>query len=156
MAIGGSAKQQIVHLAFVLEGQCSQFPWQGKYDMEVLALQEFGPPLLQPLRPGERLTLGAMAIRARVVSVTFVAALVALLQMAAERRGAAAFDGAQYALLPHGQGLGMRPAKLVAMGAHNVGDFEFGPHEEDGPTIGDQRRGKGVDPMGWWWRRRCW
>src|ERR1035437_235093 len=97
-----------------------------------------------------------MAIGARVVCVALVATLVALLEMPAERRCATAFDGTQHTLLPYGQGLGMRPAKLVAMGAHNVGDFEFGPHEEDGPTIGDQRRGKGVDPMGWWWRRRCW
>jgi hypothetical protein len=72
-----------------------------------------------------------MAVRARVVSVTFVAALVALLEMPAERRCAAAFDGAQYTLLPHGQGLGMRPAKLVAMGTHNVGDFQRRSHEED-------------------------
>jgi hypothetical protein len=69
---------------------------------------------------------------ARVVCITFVAALVALLEMPAERRCAAAFDGTQYTPLRHGQGLGMRPAKLVAMGAHNVGDFECRPHEEDG------------------------
>ena len=59
-----------------------------------------------------------------------MAALVAALEMAAERCRAAAFDGTQHALLPHGQRLGMRPAKLVAMGAHNVGDFQCGPHEE--------------------------
>jgi hypothetical protein len=69
---------------------------------------------------------------ARVVCVTFVATLVALLEMPAERRCAAAFDGTQHALLPHGQGLGMRPAKLVAVGAHNVGDFQCRSHEEDG------------------------
>ena len=73
-----------------------------------------------------------MPVRARVVCVTLMAALVAPLEMAAERRGAAAFDGTQHALLPRGQRLGMRPAKLVAMGAHNVGDFQYGPHEEEG------------------------
>ena len=71
-----------------------------------------------------------MTVRARVVCVAFVATLVALLEMPAERRGAAAFDGTQHALLPHGQRLGVCPAKLVAMGAHNVGDFECRPHEE--------------------------
>jgi hypothetical protein len=50
--IGGSPKQQIVHLAFVLEGQRGQFVGQGKHDMEILALQEFGLPLLQPFGPG--------------------------------------------------------------------------------------------------------
>jgi hypothetical protein len=50
--VGGSPKQQIVHLAFVLEGQRGQFVGQGKHDMEILALQEFGLPLLQPFGPG--------------------------------------------------------------------------------------------------------
>ena len=68
---------------------------------------------------------------ARVVCIAFVAALVAPLEMPAECRRAAAFDGTQHALLPHVQGLGMRPAKLVAVGAHNVGDFQCRSHEED-------------------------
>ena len=41
--------------------------------------------------------------KARVVCVAFVAALVAPFEMTAERRGAAAFDGAQHTLLPRGQ-----------------------------------------------------
>src|SRR6266540_2161031 len=82
--------------------------------------------------PGPNSPLENTPHNARVVSVTFVAALVALLEMPAERRGAAEFDGTQYTLLPHGQSLGMRPAKLVAMGAHNVGDFQCRPHAEDG------------------------
>jgi hypothetical protein len=69
---------------------------------------------------------------ARVVCVPFVAALVAPLEMPAKRRCAAALDGTQHALLPHGQSLSMRPAILVAVGAHNVGDFQCRPHEVDG------------------------
>jgi hypothetical protein len=64
-----------------------------------------------------------MAIGARVVCVSFVATLVALLEMPAERCGTAAFNGTQHTLLSHRQRLGMSPPKLVAMGAHNVGDF---------------------------------
>ena len=58
-----------------------------------------------------------------------MAALVAALEMAAERRRAAAFDGMQHALLPDRQRCGMRSAKLVAVGAHNVGDFQCRPHK---------------------------
>lgn len=76
-----------------------------------------------------------MAVRAGVVCVTFVPAVVALLEMPAECGGAAAFDGAQRTLLPHGHRLGMPPAKLVAMGAHNIGDFQRGPHEKDGALL---------------------
>ena len=36
--IGGSPKQQIVDLAFVLEGQRGQFCRQRKHDMKILAL----------------------------------------------------------------------------------------------------------------------
>jgi hypothetical protein len=65
-----------------------------------------------------------------------VAALVAAFQVTAERGGAAAFDGAQHTLLPGGQRPGMRPAKLVAMGAHNVGDFQCRPHEDGAYSLG--------------------
>ena len=70
-----------------------------------------------------------MAVGARVICVPFVAALVAALEMPAESRRAAAFDGMQHALLPDGQRCGMRSAKVVAVGAHNVGDFQCRPHK---------------------------
>ena len=106
--------------------------WQGKHDMEILALQEFSLTLFQPLGPGQRLALGAMAVRARVVRVAFVAALITPFQMTAEGRCATQFDGAQYPLLPRGQRASMRLAKLVAVGAHNVGDFQGWPHRRRG------------------------
>jgi hypothetical protein len=62
--------------------------------MKILALQEFGLTLCQPLGSGQGLALGAMPVRAGVVCIPFVAALVTLLEMAAERRCAAQFDGA--------------------------------------------------------------
>ena len=52
-----------------------------------------------------------------------------VLEMAAQRRGAAQFDGAQHTLLPRGQRFGMRLAKLVAMRAHDVCDFQGRPHQ---------------------------
>ena len=73
-----------------------------------------------------------MAIPAGVVRIPFVGALVAPLQMPPKRRCAAALDGTQDTLLPHGQRLAMCLAKLIAMGAHNVRDFQGRPHEKDG------------------------
>ena len=52
--------------------------------------------------PGPNSPLENTPHNARVVGVTFVAALVTLFEMAAECRGTATFDGAQYTLLPHG------------------------------------------------------
>jgi hypothetical protein len=126
-----SAEQQTVHLAFILESQCGQLFWQSKHDMEVLARQKFGLTLLQPLGSGQGLALGAMPIGAGVVCVTFVPALVTLFEMAAERRCTALFDGAQHPLLSGGQRFGMCPAKLVTMGAHDIGDFQCRPHGPD-------------------------
>jgi hypothetical protein len=74
-----------------------------------------------------------MAIPAGVVRIPFVGALVAPLQMPPKRRCAAALDGTQDTLLPHGQRLAMCLAKLIAMGAHNVRDFQSRPHEKDAP-----------------------
>ena len=76
-----------------------------------------------------------MAVRARVLCIAFIAALVTPLEMPAEGCGSAAFDGTQHTLLPHGQRAGMCPAKLVAMGAHNVGDFQWGPHKPDAALL---------------------
>jgi hypothetical protein len=83
-----------------------------------------------------------------------VAALVTPFEMAAESGSPAQFDGAQHTLLPHGQRWGMRLAKLVAMRAHDVCDFECRPHQRRRPTAADQLQGKEADPMGWLWRRR--
>jgi len=57
-----------------------------------------------------------------------VAALVTSFQVTAERRGATQFDRAQHPLLLRGQRSRMRLAKLVAMGAHDIGDFQGRPH----------------------------
>jgi hypothetical protein len=69
-----------------------------------------------------------MAVRARLVCVALVAALITLLEVSAEGGGTAVFDGLQHTPLPHGQTAVMRSAKLVAMGAHDIGDFQCGPH----------------------------
>jgi hypothetical protein len=69
-----------------------------------------------------------MPIGARVVGIPFMAALVTSFQVTAERRGATQFDRAQNPLLPRGQRSSMRLAKLVAMGAHDIGDFQGRPH----------------------------
>jgi hypothetical protein len=79
-----------------------------------------------------------MAVCTRVVCVAFVAALIAALQMTTERGGATAFNGMQYTLLSRRQRLGMRLAKGIAMGAHNVGDFQGRSHKNARLLLGIQ------------------
>jgi hypothetical protein len=69
-----------------------------------------------------------MAIRARVVRISFVAALITTFQVTAEGRRATQFDRAQHSLLPSGQRGSMRLAKLVTVGAHDIGDLQSWPH----------------------------
>jgi hypothetical protein len=96
--------------------------------MKILARQEFGLAFFQPLRAGQRLALGTMPVSAGIICIPFVGALVASFQMTAEYRGATQFDRAQHPLLLRGQRSSMRLAKLVAMGAHDIGDFQGRPH----------------------------
>jgi hypothetical protein len=71
-----------------------------------------------------------MPIGARVVCIPFVAALVTSFQMTAQRRDATQFDRAQHPLLLRGQRSSMCSAKLVAVRAHDIGDFQDRPHGE--------------------------
>ncbi len=82
-----------------------------------------------------------------------MAALVTSFQMTAERRGATQFNRAQHSLLLCGQRSSMRLAKLVAVGAHDIGDFQDRPHGKgglgfwinDGQREQIQRAGGGAD-----------
>ena len=147
-SFGRSPEQQIVHLAFVLQGQGGQWCWQRKHDMKIVARQELGLAFFQPLRSGQRLAPGTMPIGARVVGIPFVAALVTSFQMTAQRRGATQFDRAQHSLLLSGQRSSMCSAKLVAVRAHDIGDFQGRPHVEtvwdSGSTMGRGSRSRGL------------
>ena len=98
--------------------------------MKIIDWQEFGLAFFQPLRSGQGLTFWTVAIRARVICIPFVAALVTSFQMTAERRGATQFDRAQHSLLLPGQRSSMCLAKLLAVRAHDIGDFQNRPHAE--------------------------
>ena len=60
--------------------------------MEVLGVQELGLTILEPLSPGERLAFWAVAIRAGVIRVALMAAVVTLLQVTAENSSPADLD----------------------------------------------------------------
>jgi hypothetical protein len=55
--------------------------------VKILSISEFGLTILEPFEPSERLAFWAMAIRARIISVALTAAVVTLLEMAAENGG---------------------------------------------------------------------
>ena len=120
----GAARNNRLYISrLILQAELDERLRQREYDMEIFRWKQFGAALFQPFRSGQGLALGAIAIGARIIGVALVAALVTLFQMAAERRRPAQFDIAQRPLLARGQRGRMRPAKLLAVGAHYIGDF---------------------------------
>src|SRR5215471_2538297 len=126
--LGCCSEKQTIDLPLVLQAQLGEGFWQCKDDMKIFAGQEFSLTLFQPLGSRQRLTLGAMAIRTGVVGISFMAALITSFQVTAESHCATQLDRAQHPLLPCGQRGSMRLAKLVAVGAHDIGDFQGRPH----------------------------
>src|SRR5262249_49041316 len=88
--LGRGAKQQVVEYSLVLQRQRRQFVWQGEDDVVILDRQERLGLTLEPGRVAASLALGAMAIATGIVADEPGAAVVALLDVAAQRGGAAA------------------------------------------------------------------
>jgi len=60
--LGGGAEQDVVGDALVLVRNRGNLLWDGKDNMKILRLQQFRPPLLQPLGAGQRLTFGTVSV----------------------------------------------------------------------------------------------
>jgi len=61
--------------------------------VKIADFQKFGLPVLDPLRPSERLTFWAVPVSAAIEAIPFMTTLIATLEVAAERRCAAHLDG---------------------------------------------------------------
>jgi hypothetical protein len=83
--LGGRLEQDLVGCAGILEGNRCDLVGNGEDDMEILRIEKFPPPSLDPFRSGEPLALGATAGTAAIVSDPSFATAVALFDMAPER-----------------------------------------------------------------------
>jgi hypothetical protein len=92
----------------------------GAGKVEVGHRQELSPPVREPLRARQPLALRAMAIATGVVGDPDRAAVVALLDMAAECRRPARRDGAHHAALDATEMTGMRLPKRFAVVAEDI------------------------------------
>ena len=98
--LGGGTEQDVVDHSLVLVRDGGDFLRHGEDDVEVFDRQKFGLTVLEPLCPRERLALRAMPVAAAVEGDALVAAGIALFDVAAERGGTTAFDGAHDTTLP--------------------------------------------------------
>ena len=101
--LGGGLEQDRIDDGLVLEGDGGDRRGQGEHDVEIGNRQQFGLAGGEPLRPRRALTLRAMAIAAGVVGDARRAAIVAGLDVTAERRRAARRDRAHHAPLDAAQ-----------------------------------------------------
>ena len=99
--------------------------------MEVLAIEKFGLPALDPLRASQRLTLGTVAISAGPVTDALVAALIALFDLSPESRRPAHLDGGHDAALRRGHRRAMLLSISSAVTAEHIRHFQ--PRAFHGP-----------------------
>lgn len=135
---GGGAEEQAVQQAAVLQGERGEFGGQREHDMEVLAVEQFGPAFGEPLVAGGSLALGAVA--AGAVADTAVPAVVALFHEAAEGGAAALLDSRHDLALQGAERAPATGAEVTPVAAEDVGELE--------PRAGQQveRAGRGADP----------
>src|SRR5262249_33792367 len=141
--LGGGLEQQVQQgplIVLVAEDQRVELVRQGGEVVGGADRQEPGLRSGQPLRPGEGLAFGAMAIATGVVGEAFVPTVRATLPVPAQTGGAAGLEGLQD--LPVRQGQSMRGPVVGTMAAHDVGQFTRGwwPRPCRGVTGGWQHR----------------
>ena len=90
--LGGGPEQQVVDDRLVLPGDVGDLGRQREDDVEIADRQQVGLALGEPGARGRGLALRTMPIATRVVGDPKIAAVVAAIDMAAERRGAAVLD----------------------------------------------------------------
>ena len=125
--LGRRLEQQIVDDGLVLESDRRDRGRHGEDDVEIGSRQQFGFSFCQPLSGGGGLTLGTMAVAAGVIGDARMRAVLAALDMTAERGGAAVFDRRHRLQLGEADMTGVGLAPVRAMGVKNVGDFKMRP-----------------------------
>jgi hypothetical protein len=124
-----AAEQDGIDDGLVLEGDLSGGRRHGEDDVEIRHGKEFGLSLGEPLRTRRALALWAMPIATGVVGDARRTTVVALLDMAAERRRPARGDGAHHATLDATEMTGIRLSKSFAVVAEYVRHLQSRTHD---------------------------
>ena len=120
--LGGGPDEEVVDGRLVLERDGADRRRQGEDDVVVGNRQELRLAVFKPLPRGGRLTLRAMPIAAGIVGDPLVRAVLAALEVAAERGSATGLDRRHDLQLgeAHVTGVGLSPRR--PMGTKDVGD----------------------------------
>ena len=126
--LGRGLEEDIVDDRLVLQGDRCERGRHGEDEMEIRDWQKFGAAIGQPLGAREPLALGTVPIAAGIIGDTDLAAVLALLDMPAERRGAARLDGGHDAALGLREPAALRRAERIAVAAENIRHLQDGAH----------------------------
>ena len=121
--LGGGPEQEVVDGGLVVERDRADRRRQGEDDVVVGNRQQVRLTLGEPLPRRRALTLRAVAVAAGVVGDAFMRAVLAALDMAAERGGATGLDRRHDLQLSEAQVTGVGLAPCRSMGAKDVGDL---------------------------------
>ena len=126
--LGRGLEQDVVHDRLVLERDGGDGRRHGEDDVEIRDRQQVGLTIGQPLGARQALALGAVPVATAVVGDADHAAVVALLDMPAERRGAASLDRGHDAALVGQEPTALRGTERIAMAAEDVRHLQRGAH----------------------------
>ena len=155
--LGRGLEQDVVHDRLVLEGDGGDGRRHGEDDVEIRDRQQVGVTIGQPLGARQALALGAVPVATAVVGDADHAAVVALLDMAAERRGAASLDRGHDAALVRQEPTALRGTECIAVAAEDVRHLQRGTHRSrySGGITSSESRSNGlgvpaISPVATW------
>ena len=147
--LGRRREQDGVDGVLVVEGDLGDRGRQGEDEVEVGHRQQLGLAIGQPLGGSQPLTLRTVPVAAGIVGDADLAAVRTLLDMAAQSRRAAGFDGGHDAPLAGAQMAGMGGAVSGPVMAEDVRHLECGAHA-GGLSL---TTSPAADRAGWRWQR---
>ena len=126
--LGRGLEQDVVHDRLVLERDGGDGGRHGEDDVEIGDRQQVSLTIGKPLGARQALALWAVPVATAVVSDADHAAVIALLDVTAERRGAASLDRGHDAALVRQEPTALCGTERIAVAAENVRHFERGTH----------------------------
>jgi hypothetical protein len=161
---GRRAEQEVVNHRLVLVGDGSDLGRQREDHVEIADRQQVSLAGRQPIRRRRTLTLWAMAVATRVVGDAAVAAILAALDMPAERGRAALLDRRHHLELTEADMPGIGSAPVGSMAMKDLCDLQ--PWAAHGrrtkpPVAASPRSMVPAGRVGWlrcgssYWRRGC-
>lgn len=118
--LGRRLEQKSIDRCFVLEGDSADRRRQGENDMVIGDRQQLSLARREPIGRRSPLALRAMAVAAGVVGEAGMGAVLASLDMAAERRGTAGLNGRHNAELRRAHMPGTRRTPRLAVAAEDI------------------------------------